>query len=142
MPYFLAFWSRRSTATVVAAATSASARVRAKARHRSGYGALLSVQKAQAQDTRLIRQGVWVRRRRNGVWGSPLAVLLSIWIRRHSNRITSPCSFFQCRLVPWPKLTTFAAATSASIPDACSSAQFSGSRLPGGRICADQQCSP
>lgn len=66
MPYFLAFWSRRSTATVVAAATSASARARAKARHRSGYGALLSVQKARAQDTRLIRQGVWVRRRRNG----------------------------------------------------------------------------
>ena len=65
MPYFLAFWSRRSTATVVAAATSVPAVAILEPRPR-GYGALLSVQKARAQDTRLIRQGVWVRRRRNG----------------------------------------------------------------------------
>jgi len=66
MAWFLAFWSRRSTATVVRAATSASARMRAKARHRAGYGALVSVQKAKAQDSRLIRRGTWVRRRRDG----------------------------------------------------------------------------
>lgn len=66
MPYFLAFWSRRSTATVVAAATSASARTRANARHRAGYGSLLSIQRVNAADSRLIRRGVWVRRRRNG----------------------------------------------------------------------------
>lgn len=66
MPYFLAFWSRRTTATVLRAATSASARTRANARRRSGYGVLLSVQKANEQDRRLIRAGTWVRRRRDG----------------------------------------------------------------------------
>ncbi|MGL6133328.1 MAG: hypothetical protein ACRC1L_03970 [Prochlorococcaceae cyanobacterium] len=66
MAWFLAFWSRRSTATVVRAATSASARTHANARRKAGYGRLLSVQRANAQDRRLIVQGTWVRRRRDG----------------------------------------------------------------------------
>jgi len=66
MPYFLAFWSNRTTATVVSAATSASARTRAKARRRRGYGSLVSLQRAKAPDVRLIRKGTWVRRRRDG----------------------------------------------------------------------------
>ena len=66
MAFYLAFWSARTTATVVRASTSASARIRANARHRSGYGRLVSIQKAKEQDARLIRQGSWVRRRRNG----------------------------------------------------------------------------
>lgn len=66
MAFYLAFWSRRTTATVVQAATAASARTRAKARRRSGYGALLSLQRANQHDSRLIRRGIWVRRRRNG----------------------------------------------------------------------------
>jgi hypothetical protein len=66
MAFYLAFWSARTTATVVRASTSASARTRANARHRSGYGRLVWVQKANDQDARLIRQGTWVRRRRNG----------------------------------------------------------------------------
>lgn len=66
MAFYLAFWSRRTTATVVQAPSAASARTRAKARHRSGYGALLSLQRANPSDSRLIRKGVWVRRRRNG----------------------------------------------------------------------------
>lgn len=53
-------------AKVLRAATSACARARAKTRHRAGYGSLVSVQKANAQDCRLICQGTWLRRRRNG----------------------------------------------------------------------------
>jgi hypothetical protein len=49
--YYLAFWSRRSTATVVPALNRSQARDRAQ---------------ASEADRRLIRQGVWVRRRRNG----------------------------------------------------------------------------
>jgi hypothetical protein len=64
--YYLAFWSRRSTATVVAASSTSQARSRANARHKVGYGTLASVQQANAADSRLIRKGVWVRRRRNG----------------------------------------------------------------------------
>ena len=64
--YYLAFWSRRTTATVVPAATASQARRRAQAHHKAGYGSLVSVQQANAADRRLIRQGVWVRRRRNG----------------------------------------------------------------------------
>jgi hypothetical protein len=56
--YYLAFWSRRSTAS--------QARRRATARHQVGYGSLVSVQQATAADRRLIRQGAWVRRRPNG----------------------------------------------------------------------------
>lgn len=64
--YYLAFWSRRSTATVVPAATASQARRRATARHPAGCGSLVSVQQANAADRQLIRQGVWVRRRRDG----------------------------------------------------------------------------
>ena len=64
--YYLAFWSRRSTATVVPASTASDARRRATARRKVGYGSLVSVQQANEPDRRLIRQGVWVRRRRNG----------------------------------------------------------------------------
>ncbi|WP_143593604.1 hypothetical protein [Synechococcus sp. 1G10] len=66
MPPYLAFWSRRTTATVVSAATRSSARSRAAARHRAGYGTLVSLQRANAQDSRLIEKGTWVRRRRDG----------------------------------------------------------------------------
>jgi len=64
--YYLAFWSRRSTATVVPASTTSDARRRATARHKAGYGSLVSVQQANEADSRLIRQGIWVLRRRNG----------------------------------------------------------------------------
>lgn len=64
--YYLAFWSRRSTATVVPASSASQARSRASALQKSGYGTLVSVQQANAADSRLIRQGSWVRRRRNG----------------------------------------------------------------------------
>ena len=65
-PYHLAFWSRRTTAAVLPASSAAQARQRATARRRAGYGNLVSVQQANAADTRLIRRGVWVRRRRDG----------------------------------------------------------------------------
>ena len=65
--YYLAFWSRRSTATVVPASSASQARSRASALQKAGYGSLVSVQQANAADSRLIRQGSWVRRRRNGV---------------------------------------------------------------------------
>jgi hypothetical protein len=64
--YYLVFWSRRSTATVVPAANASQARQRARARHKAGYGTLLSARQANGADRRLIRQGVWVRRRRDG----------------------------------------------------------------------------
>ena len=64
--YYLAFWSRRSTATVVPAATAAQARSRAGGRRKAGYGILLSARQANAADRRLIRKGVWVRRRKDG----------------------------------------------------------------------------
>jgi len=64
--YYLVFWSRRSTATVVPAATASQARSKARARRKTGYGDLVSARQANAADRRLIRQGVWVRRRKNG----------------------------------------------------------------------------
>jgi hypothetical protein len=64
--YYLVFWSRRSTATVVPAATASQARTRARARCKAGYGHLVSARQANAADRRLIRQGVWVRRRQDG----------------------------------------------------------------------------
>jgi hypothetical protein len=66
MPYFLTFWSNRSTASVIAASTNGQARRRAQARRKTGYGSILSVRQANADDSRLIRRGVWVRRRRDG----------------------------------------------------------------------------
>ena len=64
--YYLVFWSRRSTATVVPAATAAQARTRARGCHKAGYGSLLSARHANEADSRLIRKGVWVRRRQDG----------------------------------------------------------------------------
>jgi hypothetical protein len=64
--YYLVFWSRRSTATVVPAATASQARSKARARRKAGYGDLISARQANAADRRLIRQGVWVRRRKDG----------------------------------------------------------------------------
>ena len=64
--YYLVFWSRRSTATVVPAATASQARSKARARRKAGYGDLVSARQANAADRRLIRQGVWVRRRKDG----------------------------------------------------------------------------
>jgi hypothetical protein len=66
MHYYLVFWSRRSTATVVPAANARQAWRRARARHKSGYGTVLSARQANGADRRLIRQGIWVRRRRDG----------------------------------------------------------------------------
>jgi hypothetical protein len=61
MGWFLAFWNRRSTPPVVAAARSASARTRANARRSNGYGSLLREQKPNEQVLlRLIRKGTWV----------------------------------------------------------------------------------
>jgi hypothetical protein len=64
--YYLVFWSRRSTSTVVPAATASQARSKARARRKAGYGDLVSARQANATDRRLIRQGVWVRRRKDG----------------------------------------------------------------------------
>ncbi len=72
--YYLVFWSRRSTATVVPAATASQARSRAHGRRKAGYGTLLSTRQANAADRRLIRKGVWVRRRRTAA--APSSALL------------------------------------------------------------------
>ena len=64
--YYLGFWSRRTTATVVPAATPSQARTRVKARRKMGYGSLVSLQQANDADSRLIRKGIWVSRRRDG----------------------------------------------------------------------------
>ena len=71
--YYLGFWSRRTTATVVPAATPSQARSRVQARHKAGYGRLLSLKQAKDADRRLIRKGIWVRRRRDGSnpWQAP-----------------------------------------------------------------------
>ena len=64
--YYLGFWSRRTTATVVPAANPSQAGSRVKARRKTGYGSLVSLQQANDNDSRLIRKGIWVRRRRDG----------------------------------------------------------------------------
>jgi hypothetical protein len=66
MAWYLVFWRRRSTATVVPAASASQARFRAKRKQKKGYGAIVGARSANAQDSRLIRKGVWVRRRRDG----------------------------------------------------------------------------
>ncbi len=70
MAWYLVFWRNRSTATVVPAASASQARARARARaqrkQKRGYGAIVAARRANAQDTRLIRKGTWVRRRRDG----------------------------------------------------------------------------
>jgi len=66
MAWYLVFWRNRSTATVVPASSASQARSRAQAKHKRGYGAIVAARRANAQDSRLIRQGSWVRRRRDG----------------------------------------------------------------------------
>ena len=64
--YYLVFWARRSTATVVNATDAAHARRLASKQKKQGYGSITSAQRAVAADVALIRKGSWVRRRRNG----------------------------------------------------------------------------
>ena len=66
MAWYLVFWRHRSTATVVPAASASQARSRARRIHKKGYGAIVAARRANADDARLIRRGVWVRRRRDG----------------------------------------------------------------------------
>ncbi len=66
MAWYLVFWRNRSTATVVPAATASQARSRAQGKQKRGYGVIVAARRANADDSRLIRRGVWVRRRRNG----------------------------------------------------------------------------
>jgi hypothetical protein len=67
LAWYLVFWHNRSTATVVPAASASQARSRAQRRHKKGYGAVVASRRANAQDSQLIRRGVWVRRRRDGI---------------------------------------------------------------------------
>ena len=83
--FYLVFWANRSTSTVVTAASAAAARAQARQRQKKGYGRVVSVRRANEQDSRLIRKGTWVRRRKNGSspqFGSAAA-------RRAARRITS-----------------------------------------------------
>ena len=66
MAWYLVFWRNRSTATVAPAASASQARSRAQRRHKKGYGAIVAARRANAQDSHLIRRGVWVRRRNDG----------------------------------------------------------------------------
>jgi hypothetical protein len=66
MAWTLVFWRNRSTATVVPAASASQARSRAQRKQRRGYGVIVAARRANADDTRLIRRSVWVRRRRDG----------------------------------------------------------------------------
>jgi hypothetical protein len=66
MAWYLVFWRNRSTATVVPASSASQARSRAQRKHKNGYGAIVAARHANAQDSQLIRRGVWVRRRRDG----------------------------------------------------------------------------
>ena len=66
MAWYLVFWRNRSTATVVSAASASQARSRAQRKQKRGYGAIVAARRANTQDSRLIRKGVWVRRRRDG----------------------------------------------------------------------------
>jgi hypothetical protein len=60
------FWRNRSSTAVVPAASAGQARSLAKCKQKRGYGAIVAARRANAQDSRLIRKGVWVRRRRDG----------------------------------------------------------------------------
>jgi hypothetical protein len=66
MAWYLVFWRNRSTATVVPAASASQARSRAQRKQKRGYGAIVAARRANDQDSRLIRRGIWVRRRRDG----------------------------------------------------------------------------
>jgi hypothetical protein len=66
MAWYLVFWRHRSTATVVPAVSAGQARSRAQRRQKQGYGAIVAARRANPEDARLIRRGIWVRRRRDG----------------------------------------------------------------------------
>jgi hypothetical protein len=66
MAWYLVFWRNRSTATVVPAASAGQARSRANRKQKKGYGVIVAAREANADDSRLIRKGLWVRRRRDG----------------------------------------------------------------------------
>jgi hypothetical protein len=66
MAWYLVFWRNRSTATVVTASSAGQARSRAKRNQKKGYGVIVAARRANADDSRLIRRGIWVRRRRDG----------------------------------------------------------------------------
>ncbi|MEA5415962.1 hypothetical protein [Synechococcus sp. BA-132 BA5] len=66
MAWYLVFWRHRTTATVVPAASASQARSRAHRKQKRGYGSILAARRANAEDARLIRRGIWVRRRRDG----------------------------------------------------------------------------
>jgi hypothetical protein len=66
MAWYLVFWRRRSTATVVPAASASQARSHAKRKQKRGYGAIVAARRANPDDSRLILRGIWVRRRRDG----------------------------------------------------------------------------
>jgi hypothetical protein len=51
---------------VVPAASASQARSCAQRRHKKGYGSIVAARRANPQDSRLIRRGVWVRRRHDG----------------------------------------------------------------------------
>jgi hypothetical protein len=65
MAWYPVFWRNRSTATVVPAASAGQALSRAQRKHKKGYGAIVAARRANADDARLIRRGLWVRRRRD-----------------------------------------------------------------------------
>jgi hypothetical protein len=48
------------------AVSASQARSRAKRKMKRGYGAIVAARRANADDSRLIRRGIWVRRRRDG----------------------------------------------------------------------------
>jgi hypothetical protein len=60
MTWYLVFWRNRSTATVVPAASASQARSRAERKQKKGYGVFVAARKANADDSRPIRKGVWV----------------------------------------------------------------------------------
>jgi len=47
-------------------ASASQARSRAQLKQKKGYGAIVAARRANPEDARLIRRGVWVRRRRDG----------------------------------------------------------------------------
>jgi len=64
--WYLVFWRNRSTATVVPDACTSQARSRAQHKQKKGYWGIVAARRANADDSRLIRRGVWVRRRPDG----------------------------------------------------------------------------
>ena len=48
------------------APSAGQARSLAKRKQKQGYGAIVAARRANPDDSRLIRKGVWVRRRRDG----------------------------------------------------------------------------